>query len=447
MNSWARNINAVPTPQSRPSTGNLYYVRLKTTLGMFYKLGFTTMDSVQARLAFQEKGDDELVDEVLVFVHRENAYADEQLLHDYFRNKAVLLGKEKDMPLYQNGQSELYADDILGLDFLSKNGASAEVTHLNVSLARGRRFGNDESKIRAAHAQQMQLQQAINDLGKTFSGVVRLYRAFQDWNMSTRDRERQARVNQILMDLKHERRKLLTDKLDRILKIKKNPLEALKTDVIKAIKAWKCHDLQEFERIVDINVCAHNVVKALTLSLFMGSDFMDVALSCNMEALCDAIEKDTSGRQLLLKPIEKAYKRIIREIVRYGRILSEEITLPDDPYYRVEQNEDGSAPTTLTEYYGPKTLREDFGENWTLPDQPAFVEGRESVSFNVYLSNSVTGFVGALRVRVRYTAEYRIAVDFPNYGDLSEDVFRAAHPNLAHYNQSRREFGLDDDEE
>lgn len=460
MNSRARNISAVLTSQPRYSAGNLYYVRLKTRLGIFYKLGFTTMDSVQARLAFQTNGDDELVDEVLVFVHRENAYAEEQLLHEHFRDKAILLGDEQDMPLYQNGQSELYADDILELDFLSKDSSSADATRLNVALVRGRRFGNDESKIRASHAETLRMQQMAKDLGRRFSWVVRLYRATQEWNLSTRAREQREQVGWIQMQLKKERRHVLLNTVLRAAEIKKNPLVALRADIVKAIEALKRHRLETFEQIVDVNVFARNAVKALTLRLFMGSDFMAEALACNMEALCDAMEEDDSGHQLLLKPIEETYKRVIREIVRDGRIWSAEITFPGDPRYRVEPTDDGSAPFTLTDSFGPDSLREKFGADWTLPDEPSFHEGPGSVSFDIRVSNSVTGFAGALRVRARYTAERRIAVDFPNFGDLDEQAFyktidyeTAAGfrdpnlPKMAHYNQSRRQFGLDEYEE
>ena len=104
----------------RPTTpdGNLYYVRLKTPVGTMYKLGFTKMSSVRERLAYQKSGDEQYIDKVLLFAHRPDAFTVEEQLHGYFGQKR-LFGKyaaQKDRPLAGNGQSELYANDILGLD-------------------------------------------------------------------------------------------------------------------------------------------------------------------------------------------------------------------------------------------------------------------------------------------------------------------------------------------
>lgn len=116
--------------------GHLYYARLKTPLGIFYKLGFTSLESLAKRLAFQGTGDDALIDEVLYFVYHENAYDLETTLHAHFtwHRAFSVYSAQADMPLCGNGQSELYYDDILGLDghFTQEQ---ADETRTNVQLA------------------------------------------------------------------------------------------------------------------------------------------------------------------------------------------------------------------------------------------------------------------------------------------------------------------------
>jgi hypothetical protein len=108
------------SPQFIPpsAAGYLYYVRLKTSVGPLYKLGFTTRKSVYDRFALKGNGDETLLDEVYLFAHRDDAYAVEQQLHVHFadRNAFGAFASDPRMPLYQNGQSELYVDDILRLD-------------------------------------------------------------------------------------------------------------------------------------------------------------------------------------------------------------------------------------------------------------------------------------------------------------------------------------------
>lgn len=98
--------------------GYVYYVRLKTPLGLFYKLGFTSLGSVEERLAFQGKGDEDLVDKVLFFVYLKDGYDVETALHQHFRPRKAFSNVQSDpnLPLYRNGQSELYIDDILDYD-------------------------------------------------------------------------------------------------------------------------------------------------------------------------------------------------------------------------------------------------------------------------------------------------------------------------------------------
>jgi len=87
-----------------------------------YKLGFTTCSSVEQRFAYKGNGDEKYIDKVLLFEHFDDALEMETTLHAYFRHKAAFLdkaGREQDMPLFQNGQTEIYIQDILDLDYSS----------------------------------------------------------------------------------------------------------------------------------------------------------------------------------------------------------------------------------------------------------------------------------------------------------------------------------------
>lgn len=104
-------------PVIEDKEGNLYYVRLKTSLGPMYKLGFTTMASVKERFAFQGAGHEDQIDEVIAFVPDTGALLIEQRLHRHFKRHSVFPMIERDMPFAGNGQSELYVEDILEMDF------------------------------------------------------------------------------------------------------------------------------------------------------------------------------------------------------------------------------------------------------------------------------------------------------------------------------------------
>lgn len=105
---------------NRPVTdaGRVYYVKLKTDCGTFYKIGFTTKESVEERFSYAGLGDEKMIEKVFLFTYAENAYAVEQKLHKYFK-KSLAFGKyskDPNLPLFKRGQSELYRSDILGLD-------------------------------------------------------------------------------------------------------------------------------------------------------------------------------------------------------------------------------------------------------------------------------------------------------------------------------------------
>jgi hypothetical protein len=100
------------------SDGSLYYVRLETHCGIFYKIGFTTLESVHERFSYGGSSDWKYIDKILLFVSHPNALAIEKKLHAYLYEKRAF-GKysaSKNFPLAKNGQTELYIEDVLELD-------------------------------------------------------------------------------------------------------------------------------------------------------------------------------------------------------------------------------------------------------------------------------------------------------------------------------------------
>ena len=98
--------------------GNVYYAKLKTPQGVFYKLGYTSKTTLAERMAYGSSGDEKLLDRQFIFTFRKDAWDVEQTLLDYL-DKHRAFGKysnDPSKPLCGRGQSELFAHDVLGLD-------------------------------------------------------------------------------------------------------------------------------------------------------------------------------------------------------------------------------------------------------------------------------------------------------------------------------------------
>ena len=98
--------------------GHVYYARLNTPQGIFYKIGFTTMQSLTARLYFSGHGDERLIDRELLFTYHPKARVLEQMLIEHFNHRRAFgrYSNNPFMPLAGRGQSELFREDVLGLD-------------------------------------------------------------------------------------------------------------------------------------------------------------------------------------------------------------------------------------------------------------------------------------------------------------------------------------------
>jgi hypothetical protein len=123
----------------KDKSGYLYYVRIKTDLGPLYKVGYTKLASVEDRLSFNGAGDEKLIEHVLLFIYLKDAYSIEQRLHSYFSSSRAFgrYAKYEHMPLFQNGQSELYIKDILNLDVEHCEKVATE-THRRIKEAHAR---------------------------------------------------------------------------------------------------------------------------------------------------------------------------------------------------------------------------------------------------------------------------------------------------------------------
>lgn len=112
-----------------------------------YKIGFTTLKSAHERLAYQGNGHEKYIDKVLFFVYLEDAWDTEQTLHKCFSGKAIFCGWKESMPLFGNGQSELYRHDVLAKD-ASYTDEQAESTRVNILVADYKNFGSTEEQLK-----------------------------------------------------------------------------------------------------------------------------------------------------------------------------------------------------------------------------------------------------------------------------------------------------------
>ncbi|CAM3837467.1 GIY-YIG nuclease family protein [Vreelandella rituensis] len=104
--------------------GHVYYIRLTTHKGIFYKIGFTKSNDVIKRFSYRGSQNYKLIDKVLLFKYSPFAYEIEQMCHSHLRphksykgdGLRYLFADMSKHPFFRDGQSELYTQDVLGLD-------------------------------------------------------------------------------------------------------------------------------------------------------------------------------------------------------------------------------------------------------------------------------------------------------------------------------------------
>lgn len=445
-------------------TGNLYYVRLKTPAGPLYKLGFTTMKSVQERFTFQGEGHEELIDKVMFFGHFDDAFDIEEQLHLHFHNKAVFRKTNPKAygPLYKNGQSELYAEDILGLD-ADYVEAQSELTRRDLRVTDLEHKGMTKQAAHKEIARDKLMLKAIPilfyPLFLVINAVVWLWvKLIEDENkLKKEDAQRKAR--RVQDEAKKERllarirqahavqaaeafkevakhdpdeyQMILTtralERQTRVIKLKIAAIERRISDqVLMAIRALKDKDLTRFEELVDVNLLIFNFTEAMTSKFLTGSDYLIVANNTYMVNLLDAMmAPGVSSRDLLLKPVEETYKAVLRHYVRTHTILTEDILVPPGPLYEVDLNIEGSSDNGLSTYFGLGTLLGEFGRDITLADTHEFELVDGAIHFPIHVRNPAHNFEGDLVVAARMTSSNKLALNFPNFRELQEEAIQS----------------------
>lgn len=69
-----KNIKSERMKANTNVAGHLYYIRLKTNFGIFYKIGFTTKESVHERFKLNGSSDYKFIDKVFLFKYLPDAY-------------------------------------------------------------------------------------------------------------------------------------------------------------------------------------------------------------------------------------------------------------------------------------------------------------------------------------------------------------------------------------
>lgn len=452
--------------------GNLYYLRLKTPLGPFYKLGFTTMPSVREGFAFQNNGHEQQIDIVLGFVEAKNALSIEKTLHGHFQHKAPFLMPEKWMPFFGNGQSELYVEDILGMDE-DYTPIQASCVHAKVMEARMRCAGNSDAAIEAALNEKKNFDEdfkAIVGIGACWpmNWLTRCCLKIEDLLFTSgSEKANEARAQALIrwfrdeviaqqqkaMNQRHERAKRLAalekellgwsaeteaakrqkaqveqDSRDVELKFEKNNSDAL--------ASIKNRDRAMFEQAIDVDRFSFNLAEAMTSDLVFASDYMIIANNCGLVDLVDAMH-ERGPRDLLMNPVQENYKALLHHRVTYHELLTEELVMPPDPvFYRTYDGTLHDVSPISTGYFDPAHYLESFGREWTLPERASRSEDGW-VEHDVRVQNATSGFSGDLIVRATpMHPSGQIELSFPNFLDLYEranDVLeeykRAANPD------------------
>jgi hypothetical protein len=104
--------------------GHVYYIRLNTPKGIFFKIGFTKSNDVVKRFSYGGSQNYKFIDKVLLFKYSPFAYEIEQMCHRHLSphksykgyGLRYLFANMSKHPFFKDGQSELYTHDVLGLD-------------------------------------------------------------------------------------------------------------------------------------------------------------------------------------------------------------------------------------------------------------------------------------------------------------------------------------------
>jgi hypothetical protein len=345
---------------------------------------------------------------VLFSARFDNALLLERCLHDHFKSKSLFPVPDRDMPLYENGQSEVYAEDILGLDGTYTE-ERAKAVALTIQAWRLRRLGKTENEIGARALEYAEREQLVRDLDASIGWAFRLYKQFCDWLQGRRDvkpttvaEKTGFEVNAILAQIKE-----ITQSYERT-----------EVDICAAIAALKAKDVENFERLVSMMQFSHNLTSALR-----GLYWPNVCQLIGWKARVTETGFDTatlwncnlSSYEGVFPPVLRTYENLLLEYIKNHTVGSDDIVLPKD---RIPGHE------VLTEHFSPRIFLNILGKHWAFPDSPAFTRDTWSsrgrfgrTSFPVNVRNERTGITTTVRIRC-LVQPGKLCINFPEIGDI-----------------------------
>lgn len=459
------------TPKN--ASGYLYYVRLSTELGMLYKIGFTTLGSVQERLGYRGGRDDDLVDKVLLFKHMTDAADWEALLHRVFRKKRAFYDDSEYLPLFRNGQSELYYEDVLGLDddmedvAAGSTEARRQEAYYYISFQHDKRLGRTPVRhpIKAPTEEQQAIwnlleqirgfsQGILGWIGRIFSGFALTKVRGRTWKQLSPEEEKAREFIAMLRKVGSGGTGMRSESTPRdpsvgntavwtglsairnldkqTIKIMRDlRLESiLKNMTEKAILAFRSGNLHEFEDLVDIPGVIDAIFDA-QLSYRFRSDYLGILNNCGMTTLMEAQEAMSAAslREVMVRPLHDTYRPLLRYFVRTKKILGTSLTMPDEPLYAFDSrfSENGEHP--YSDYFSPGALIKKLGTDWTLEKPLKLTFHDDAIQFLIGVKIPEIGFTGSLAVDVMRTKNHKkIVARFPNLNSLLLESARCRYP-------------------
>ncbi|MBL4701259.1 MAG: hypothetical protein JKX85_08365 [Phycisphaeraceae bacterium] len=431
------------------TSGNLYYVRLIHQGKTYYKLGFTSLSSVEERLNFGGSGDGNLIDKVIVFAFREDAFDIEQLLHVHFCHAryAPRYG-DPNGPLYKNGQTELYSADILGLDpeYLPVDDTNNDrwvklVTGLMIVVfgpilipfrifmdtteARGIFSGYIHSGLQQAKEEERKAK--VECLIDSLSSGVR-YRepahkrmsdVFRDTFYSRFfDRMAVRNIPEIARQVEERRKTILKEAsksdTERKQALDEQMVANLTRDLGGVQFHLKSHNSIEFRILVDLEYFVAKISEALLAGFVFKSDLMVFANNCGLSLLFDAIVKDDpEARKAIRLLIEFNYRKDIMALVGIGKLADPVMVMPVHPLLVFDEEADKAETCceSITGYFGVQTLLEIIDTPIVLPNSPVLVKTDLGCEFSVPITARRYGLNTAFEILITNTvAPYQICI-------------------------------------
>lgn len=388
--------------------GILYYVRLKTQFGMIYKLGFTSLESVHERLAYQRKGHERLIDAVLFSARFDNALVLEQCLHDHYDSKVLFPVPDRDMPLYENGQSEVYAEDILGLD-VTYTEERAKTVLFAIQTWRLRRLGKTESEIAARAEEYADRDRFMRDLDASIGWAFRLYKRFCDWLHGRRDVRPTAVGETTAFDV---------NAILALIKEITQSYERTEAAICAAIAALKAKDVENFERLVSTQQFSYNLTSALRRLYWPNvcqlSGWKPRVTETGFDT-ASLFNCSLSSYEGVFPPVLRTYENLLLEYVKNHTVAGDDIVLPEE---RIPGHE------VLNEHFSPRIFFNIIGKHWSFLDSPAFTRDTWSsrgkfgrTSFQVSVCNERNNVTTTVRIRCLVQVG-KLCVNFPEIGDI-----------------------------